>query len=121
MKLFNLFKGLTTEYYFRQLFFGALFAGFIIFMDMQGEGEPKYGLYAMAVINTLLYPYSRFAYETIMNFLIGNNMFIIDITWIFIIWKIFIMAICFSLAIFIAPIGLLFIYFYQKKNFNKNS
>lgn len=113
MKVVKLFKGLTTEYFFRQLFFGVLMAGLIIYMDYQSE-NPKYGLIVMASVNTLLYPYSRFAYESIIEFILGNNIFIHNgLT--FFIWKFFTMFLCWGLAIFIAPVGLLFIYVYQRK------
>ena len=114
MKFLDVFKGLTSEYFLRQLFFGALIAGLLIYMDFQGRGEVNYGLIAMAVINTILYPYSRFAYESIIEFLLGNNMFIHNIL-VFFIWKFFTMTLCWGLAVFIAPIGLLFIYIYKKK------
>jgi len=114
MKFLDVFKGLTTEYFLRQLFFGSLIAGLIIYMDMQGAGEPKYGLIAMAVVNTLLYPYSRFAYESIIEFILGSNMFIHN-SLVFFMWKFITMSLCWALAIFIAPVGLLFIYIYQRK------
>ncbi len=114
MKFLDLFKGLTTGYFFRQLFFGALIAGLIIYIDLQGGMPPKYELIAMAIVNTILYPYSRFAYESIMEFILGNNIFIHN-SLVFFMWKFITMTLCWALAIFIAPIGLFFIFFYQKK------
>ena len=112
----NVFKGLTPQYYFRQLFFGALIAGLMILMISQG-GEPLseyFGFFVFCGINTLLYPYARFAYETIVEFIVGNNIFFTD-SLIFIMAKFLTISLCWGFAIFIAPVGLLFIYFYQKK------
>ncbi len=113
MKLLNIFKGLTTEYFFRQLFFGTLFGIFFIYTAFQGESI-KYDMIVMAVVSTILYPYSHFAYESIIEFILGDTIFIHN-TLIFFIWKFITMVLCWSLAIFIAPVGLLFIYLYQKK------
>lgn len=69
------------------------------------------------IINTVLYPYSRFAYESIVDFVIGNNMFFVNA--IFMIFtKIITMLLCFGLAIFIAPLGLIYLYFYHSRNSN---
>jgi len=120
MKILNLFKGLTKEYYFRQIFFGVLVAILYIFMILEVEGSNlKYPIILMAIINTILYPYSRFAYETIMSFILGNTFFIHNILF-FITWKAFTIVMCWALALFIAPIGLIFIYFYQKKDTNND-
>jgi hypothetical protein len=78
------------------------------------SGSPKTAFLFFAILSTLLYPYSRFAYETIINFIVGNNIFISNAI-VFLGWKIFTMIMCWACAIFIAPIGLLFIYFYQRK------
>ena len=98
--IINVFKGLTPQYYFRQLFFGALIFGLFIFLFTQTESQHhnnSYGLLIIGIINTILYPYSRFAYERVVGFIMRDNVFFVN-------------------AIFIAPIGLLFIYFYQKKS-----
>ena len=114
MKLIELFKGLTIEYYLRQLFFGALFLGLFTWILLQGD-EIKYALLVFYVINTLLYPYSRFAYERIISFILGDTVLFSNII-VFTALKLITMVICWTFAIFIAPIGLLFIYFYQKRS-----
>ena len=69
------FGGLTKQYYFRQLFFGAIFAAIIIFMTTRGNNPPMYGIWVFSIICTLLYPYSRFVYESIVGFIMGDNVF----------------------------------------------
>jgi hypothetical protein len=32
----------------------------------------------MMVVNTLLYPYSRFVYESVMGFIMGQNVFFVN-------------------------------------------
>ncbi len=68
------FGGLTFQYYFRQFFFGCILAMLWVSFD---EGK-SIGLWALALINTFLYPYSRFVYESIVDFILGNNFFIVS-------------------------------------------
>ena len=113
----NVFKGLTPQYYFRQLFFGALIFGFMIFMLSKGDKPigDHFGLFVVYAINTLLYPYSRFAYERVVGFIMGDNLFFVN-AFLMLFVKFMTMFLCWGFAIFIAPIGFLFIYFYQKKS-----
>ena len=116
MKIMNLFKGLTKEYYFRQLFFGLLmFLGMVYLVTRSRPIDEQFGLIVYWIVSTFLYPYARFAYESIMDFFLGNNVFFTN-AFIFMMVKIFIMLLCWGFAIFITPIGLLFIYFHQKKH-----
>lgn len=50
-----------------------------------------------------LYPYSRFAYESVTNYIMGDNMLITN-TNIFVVVKLMTMAICFAFSIFIAAL-----------------
>lgn len=116
MKFLDLFKGLTKAYYFRQLFFGALIAAvFVWLLYFNDHVSRDIRILLLAFILTVLYPYSRFAYESIVNFIMGDNILITN-TVLFLGVKIFTMIVCWLCAVFIAPIGLLFIYFYQKKS-----
>lgn len=115
MKIIDLFRGLTKEYYFRQLFFSFLIFSFYIFMTTQGEMKNlHYGLATLMLLNTFIYPYSRFAYEEIVGFILGDTVLFSNIL-LFMGIKIFTMFICWAFAIFIAPVGLLFIYLHQRK------
>ena len=66
------------------------------------------------VINTLLYPYSRFVYETVMGFLMGDNVFF-GSAFVMMGVKFFTMLLCWMFAIFIAPVGFLYLYFHHTK------
>lgn len=72
------------------------------------------------IINTLLYPYSRFVYESIVNFIMGDNIFFFQGKLFLIYWfiKIWIMLLCWVCSIIIAPIGLIYLYFYHSRNQN---
>lgn len=111
------FGGLSKAYYFRQLLFGSIFAALMIFIMFQAE-TIDYGVATIILIvfllNTLLYPYSRFVYESIVDFILGNNTFFIN-SMFFLVIKIFTMLICWYFAIFIAPIGLIYLYWHHSK------
>jgi len=118
MKKINPFKGLRAAYYFRHLFFASLIFGLMLFVVLQSD-RVNYGAIALIALNTLLYPYAMFAYESIVGFLLGDNDYYVAITPLYMVYKYFVVTICWTFAIFIAPIGLLIIYFYQLSNARK--
>lgn len=72
-------------------------------------------LFSLLVVNTLLYPYSRFVYESIMDFIVGDNLFVINAV-LMLITKFLTMLLCWSFAVFIAPVGLVYLYFHHSKD-----
>ena len=108
------FGGLSRQYYLRQLFFGALFFALIAWTTLQSKHGTNVGIIVFAAISTLLYPYSRFVYESIINFIVGNNMFFGNAIMMMTV-KLMTMAMCWSMAIFIAPVGLVYLYFYHRR------
>jgi len=122
--IINLFKGFTPQYYFRQLFFAVIIGSIYLYMmwstiNRDGVLSPKdiqdfTQMAIFATVSTLLYPYSRFAYEESVAFILGRNIFFIN-SIVYLFAKLMTMIICWALAIFIFPLGLLFIYYYQKQ------
>ena len=108
------FSGLPTQYYMRQLFFGLVITGFIVFTLIDSNKSIDLSMVALLVVNTLLYPYSRITYESIVEFVIGNNVFFMNTIFLLLV-KMFTMIICWGFAIFIAPLGLLYLYFFHGK------
>lgn len=108
------FGGLSAAYYFRQFIFGLLFPVFIYMVTSAEKHALPLPMLLMFVANTLLYPYSRFVYESVMNFIIGQNIFFVNAI-LMLGFKVMTMAICWVFAIFIAPLGLGYLYFYHSK------
>lgn len=108
------FGGLSTRYYVRHLFFGALFAALMISGIINGNKPVQASVIAFIAINTFLYPYSRFVYENVIGFVIGNNAIFVGAL-LMIIVKTITMMLCWSFAIFIAPIGLAYLYYHHSK------
>lgn len=110
------FGGLSTAYYLRQLFFGLLFP--LLFIALCNAGSRPLAVplsaYVLLAVNTLLYPYSRFVYESVVSFIMGDNVFFVSAFSLLIV-KFMTMAICWVAAIFIAPIGLLYLYIHHSR------
>lgn len=108
------FKGLNPSYYFRHLFFGIAIS-VLIFATSNNESFMKaFGLIIYLIFNSAIYPYSRFVYESIVDFVMGDNVFFFNGI-VFLVAKFITMMFCYLFAIFIAPIGLIFLYFYHSR------
>lgn len=102
------FGGLAPGYYVRQLIFGLLCAGFFFVFALKGSLNLPFIL--IILISTLLYPYSRFVYESAIGFIFGRNVFFVNVVLMLIV-KAFSMMLCWAFAVFIAPIGLAYLFF----------
>jgi len=105
----TIFGSMKSGYYFRQLVFGAIIGAIFISGKVNASPDLPVGEISMAVISTLLYPYARFVYESIVGFIMGNNLFVVPALLMLLV-KVITMFMCWFLAIFIAPIGLGYIY-----------
>lgn len=112
------FGGLSGQYLFRQYLFSIGLAALFIYMANSGAQQHGHtvtaGTMLWFIINMLLYPYSRFVYERVVGFVMGNNVFFVNAVFMMIA-KIFTMMVCWMCAIFIAPLGLAYLYFHHSK------
>lgn len=110
------FGGLSTAYYVRNFLFGLLFPVFLVLMLKAGSKphEIPLGVVFVLALNTLLYPYARFVYESVASFILGNNVFAVS-GLLFLGVKVFTMAMCWGAAVFIAPLGLAYLYFHHSR------
>lgn len=106
--------GLSKSYYFRQFFFGLFFLAFIMFMSSRSTNGVSFGMVLVVAINTLLYPYARFVYESVVDFITGRNVFFVNVLLMMFV-KLLTMALCWGFAIFIAPVGLAYLYYHNSK------
>lgn len=105
------FGGLSKPYYFRQLFFGLLLFSGAIFMLSRKHDVPL-EMFLLTAINTLLYPYARFAYESVVGLIMGRNVFFVNALLMMFV-KLTTMMFCWICAIFIAPVGLAYLYYHH--------
>lgn len=107
------------DYYIRQFLFGSIFFTFMAvigYNNYSHTGNSSIFLtnIILGLICLFLYPYSRFVYESIIEYILGNNVFFVNALFMLII-KFITMMLCFVFAVFIAPIGLTYLYFYHSK------
>lgn len=102
------FGGLNMAYMGRQWFFGALVAATLM-LAFSLDGRPlDFNVFVFCGVNLLLYPYARFAYEKVSSFIIGENFFLVSAGALLFV-KAITITLCFLLAVFIAPFGLLYL------------
>lgn len=106
--------GLSLNYYLRQFVFGLIFPALFLLMQSQTTQPTSIGMIVFLLISSLLYPYSRFVYESIIGYIIGQNVFFINAI-VMLFTKLITMLLCWACAIFIAPVGLMYLYFYHSK------
>lgn len=106
--------------------------GFWFFLDSCLSDSPNYSpkpfsYWLGLVFLGVLYPYSRWIYESAVNYVVGTNFFILPAS-ILLFCKFFTMLLCFGLSPIIAPVGLLVLWIYhtlqekkQQEALNTNS
>lgn len=108
------FGGLSMPYFIRNFIFGLAISAFVVFMSARSPSGISFGLLFISIISAALYPYARFVYESIINFIMGENVFFVN-AFLMLFVKIMTMIMCWAFAIFIAPVGLAYLYFYHTK------
>jgi hypothetical protein len=75
------FGGLPPRYYVRQLLFGLFFPVFLLLASTHGKGLLALPVHLQVILalDTLLYPYSRFVYESVVGYIVGDNAFIFPV------------------------------------------
>jgi len=108
------FGGLAPQYYLRQMFFGLLILAFSVLLATSSSREVPFATWLYFGTSCLLYPYARFVYESIVAFIVGENIFFGSAVLMLGV-KLVTMLMCWTLSIFIAPAGLLYLYFHHSK------
>lgn len=104
--------GLSGAYLARQLFFGSIPLILFIAMVATGKASFSFGQVLFFIVNGLLYPYSRFVYESVAGFLLGQNQFFVNAVWLLMV-KVFTMSACWAFALLVAPIGFIYLFLHH--------
>lgn len=110
--------GLKGSYYFRHFVFGTAISFLFIYIARQNPNGVEAGSLIFFIINAILYPYARFVYEQIIGFVLGDNVFYINAI-VMLVAKLITMALCWIFSIFIAPLGLAYLYYHHSKAENQ--
>jgi hypothetical protein len=108
------FGGLTREYLIRQYFFGIIMGCLALMAHNSQPGGWTFNGVFSSLLFTALYPYSRFAYESVVEFIVGDNVF-----WgsalVMLGMKLITMLMCFVMGPLLAPLGLAYLYLINRK------
>lgn len=104
------FGGLSPRYYVRQFLFGLVLFLFVALRHGKMMLAMPVHLQVIFALNALLYPYSRFVYESVVDFIVGDTVFALPVI-LYATAKLLTMVLCWFLATLIAPIGLVWLYF----------
>ena len=110
-------KGMNFKYYLRHmLIISPLTLALFILPFSAPTVQIDLVIMSFVFFGTLwiLYPYSRFAYESLFRYITGDKIFIASSS-LSIIAKIVTMFLCYILSIVIAPIGLVILYYANNK------
>lgn len=106
------FGGLPPGYYVRQLLFGLFFPVFLFLSSTHGKAVLALPLHLQVILalDTLLYPYSRFVYESVTGYIVGNTVLVFPAI-LYGSVKLLTMLFCWGFAFFVAPVGLVWLYY----------
>lgn len=107
-RLKQMFRSLDRDWLVRHYLFAFAFYAFFVFTSISQTGKFETKL-LFFLFCALLYPFAMFVYESLINLIVGDNVFLIG-GFLMLAWKIFRFIIIWFLAV---PIGLIgFIYLY---------
>ena len=95
--------------------FGLILLVFMLAIASKSLHGARVVAVAFFILNTFLYPYARFVYEGIANFVLGENQFWLNAL-ILLTAKFFTMALCWIFAWVLAPVGLAYLYFHNSRS-----
>jgi len=101
---------LRPRVYLRHLFFGCLLALPTIWVMQHSPRGLELGPMLFLAISALLYPYARYAYESVIDFFLGDNFFVLPAVLVLIV-KGITMTFCFVGAIMVAPVGWMILWY----------
>lgn len=126
MNLFKQFyyfslKGLSRSYYWESFIKGAIVPVILVAIYIYAGKSSLSQILQFSLgwlVLLIFYPFSKFVYDTLMNFLMGNTIFITNVVLLFL-WRYFVYAILLCFSIFIAPIGWIILFFLNKSEYKK--
>lgn len=108
----RIFGGVRTSYLIRAYLIGAIFFALMIAVSLSAEtknGTP-YGAIAFAALSTVLFPFAKLVWDELRDLAFGNNMIFMNAILLFML-KWFVNAFLWTFAIFVAPVGILYLWF----------
>lgn len=116
----RIFSGVNVSYIVRAYVIGLVFLSLFSFLFFSGVNKNlSYFDIVMLVlllsVNTILFPFSKLVWDEVMNMVLGRNVIFVNALFLFGA-KILINATLWVFAIFVAPIGLIYIWFRTRES-----
>ncbi len=110
----RIFGAVQPSYLIRAYAIGVVFFGFFVFLAFsaatRNPASSPYGMVALMLANLLFFPFSKLVFDEIKRVMMGDNILIVHIV-VAMTAKLFINLLLFGLAIFIAPLGIIYLWF----------
>lgn len=115
--------GLSREYYWRHFLIAAALVVLPILTMFYMVGAKELGfsyqpqmivVVVLVVLMLLVYPYSRFVYDSLAGFLMGDSVYLINPV-LLLFWRLFVFFICMQFSFVLAPAGMIYLYYYHTK------
>jgi uncharacterized SAM-binding protein YcdF (DUF218 family) len=119
----SVFSSLNRRWLYRAYFIGVLLFGLnvgLLAMMLQDPNTPTkheppvvIAFVVLSVVNTVLFPFAKLAWDNTRDFILGGTVLVSNAAFLFI-GKLFVNMVLWSLAIFIAPVGIVHLWFSQR-------
>lgn len=112
----RIFGGISTQYMVRAYIIGAVIYALMIFISLQGEKDMATQSVVLAYFGlcTLLFPFAKLVWDQLKGLVLGETFLILPIIFLYSA-KLIVNLVLFSFAVFIAPFGIVFIWFKTKE------
>ncbi|XUD41821.1 hypothetical protein IGL21_002488 [Enterococcus sp. AZ037] len=106
----TVFTSLRPSYLIRQYIFSGLLSA-LFYISSPSNASTSF--YILLILSFLLYPFAMFVYDSLVSLLLGDNVWFVNGLWA-VIWAVIKMFFIYIFSIFIAPIGILILYFQNR-------
>lgn len=111
--LSRVFGAVDRTFLARSYLIGFAIAGLMAWVQTQADARSSansLGFYALVIVNALLFPFAKLVWNEIRDFVMGNNFVVANALLVFGL-KFLVNGILWACAIFIAPVGVAYLWF----------
>ena len=108
----EIFSGIKIGYMVKTYIFGLLVL--LIFLSTTTT-DTTLLFYAYCFLSFLLFPFATILWDDLMNVVMANNMIVMPIA-VMMIWKLIKLILLFALTLLIAPIGMAYVFFANRRD-----
>ncbi|MBC7168867.1 hypothetical protein [Phenylobacterium sp.] len=108
----RIFGAIDRTFLARAYVISVAIAGLMLWVVSQADAEtkPGYGFYASVAVNAALFPFAKLVWNELRDFLMGDN-FVIANAFLVFGMKFFVNFMLWASAMFVAPVGVAYLWF----------